>query len=129
MTANAWSLRASTSETSSGSRARRSNRQSWSPSGGACVATSSMYVVRQPAQRRSRLTSSPLRVRSSPGRPYFGRARSRSRGDVAVDVVGDARDELVERDVALHAVAPPRVHAHGAVGDVVVTDHEHVGHL
>ena len=55
------------------------------------------------------------------------RALTRSRA--GVDVGGEPGDEVVDADAALGRVAPPPVHADGAVLDVVVADHQHVRHL
>src|SRR3954469_570528 len=69
--------------------------------------------------RRSR-----CRTRASPPRGARG-----SRVHAVRDFGGEAVDELAERDAAFGIVAAARVHADGAVLDVVITDDEHVGNL
>src|SRR5436190_18292376 len=69
---------------------------------------SDTYDARQPAQSRSRLIWQST---------VFG------------DFFAEARFEVVECNVAFGIIAATRVHTDGAVLDIGIADHEHVGNL
>src|ERR1700730_10132358 len=111
MTENTRSPREITCESSGGASASAQNRHE--PSG-TSAPPPPMYAEPHPAQSRSRAISAKLRV-----------VRSLALRDLRVE----CRGEGVDRDTSLRRVDPATIHSHGPVGDVVVSDHQHIRHL
>ena len=88
-----------------------------------------------PVARRAATPSTTAAATYAARQPFHSRSSTsdlRLRGRRAVadsDLVGEAPDELVERDAALGLVAAAGVHADRAGGDVVVADDQHVRDL
>ena len=108
ITANACSLRASTSASSGSAAASAQNRHSSSAGRARLRRRSSMYVG-APARPE------PLEGHRVATRSATSAARRATKSSTVTPRSG--------------CVAPPPVHADGAVLDVVVADHEHVRHL